>query len=230
MRTIFQDRSEAGRLLARALKEYKGSPNTLVLGIPRGAVPIAFEVAKDLRAPLDVLVVRKLGVPENPELAFGAIASGGGHVLNEDIVQDLKLPKSVIARVTKEQEEELARRELKYRGTSAAPRVSGKTVLLIDDGIATGASVRAALLALRQLHPKRLVLAVPTASQSALLLIEPLVDEYIVLSIPEPFHSVAQSYAAFPQVSDEQVVALLELSANLGKTPSDPLQKQARKS
>ena len=221
MHMIFKDRLEAGRLLSHSLQDYKDRPYTLVLAIPRGAVPLAFEVAKDLNAPLDVFVVRKLGVPEDPELAFGAIASGGVRVFNNDLLQSLSIPKSVIDRVTQEEEEELARRELKYRGGAAAPEVFGKTVLLIDDGIATGASIRAAVLALKQLHPKRLVLAVPTASQSALHLIRPLVDECIILSAPEPFRSVAQSYAAFPQVGDEEVVSLLKRSRDFGKARTD---------
>ena len=212
MHHTFLNRTEAGQCLAQALSKYKDAPDLLVLGIPRGGLPVAFEVARALRAPLDVFVVRKLGVPSDPEIAMGAIASNGVTVLNENVIATLSISPAAIARVEQKERKELNRRELAYRGSRIEPEVLAKTVVLVDDGIATGATTKAAVRALLSLKPKRLILAVPTAPQSTYDEIKPLVDEFIVLSLPEPFHAVAQSYAEFPQETDESVIRLLKLA------------------
>jgi len=159
----FRDRREAGRLLAQKLAAYANRPDVLVLALPRGGVPVAYEVARALGAPLDVFVVRKLGVPGYEELAMGAVATGGARVLNEQIVRDLHIPEYVIDRIEAEQREELARRERVYRGGRPPLQVSGRTAIVADDGLATGATMRAAVKALRQLQPERIIVAVPTA-------------------------------------------------------------------
>lgn len=192
MRDIFRDRTEAGQLLARELMRYASQPGVIVLGLPRGGVPVAFEVAMALRAPLDVFVVRKLGTPGRRELAMGAIASGGIRVLNEDVVQGLGIPIEIIDAATSEEERELKRRELAYRGSYAEPDVRGKTVLLIDDGIATGSTTYAAIRALKAQHPARLVVGVPTSAWSTYRELRPEVDEFVALMTPEPFHGVGE--------------------------------------
>ena len=164
MRDIFRDRIEAGQLLAEKLMRYANQPNVIVPGLPRGGVPVAFEVAKALRAPLDVFVVRKLGMPGRRELAMGAIATGGVRVLNEEVVGGLGISMEMIDAVTEEEKQELKRRELAYRGSYSEPEVRGKTVILIDDGIATGSTMRAAVRALNVQHPAQLVVAVPTVA------------------------------------------------------------------
>ena len=207
---LFRDRAEAGRLLAAELMRYAGVPDTVVLGLPRGGVPVAFEVAKALRAPLDVFVVRKLGVPAQPELAMGAIASGGIRVLNEEIVQRLGIPEKVIEAVAGEEERELERRESAYRGSRLKPDVRGRTVILIDDGVATGSTMRAAVRALNSQHPARLIVGVPTAAASTWRELRPEVDEFIALMTPEDFESVGQWYENFDQTGDLEVTSLLE--------------------
>ncbi len=207
---LFRDRAEAGRLLAAELMRYAGVPDTVVLGLPRGGVPVAFEVAKALRAPLDVFVVRKLGVPAQPELAMGAIASGGIRVLNEEVVQRLGIPEKVIEAVAGEEERELERRESAYRGSRLKPDVRGRTVILIDDGVATGSTMRAAVRALNSQHPARLIVGVPTAAASTWRELRPEVDEFIALMTPEDFESVGQWYENFDQTGDLEVTSLLE--------------------
>src|SRR4051794_33520507 len=160
-RHVFRDRQDAGRVLAGLLHRYRDRPDVIVLALPRGGVPVAYEVAQALHAPLDVFLVRKLGVPGHEELAMGAVASGGARVLNEDVVQALRIPEEVIAKVAAAEGQELKRRERAYRGDRPAPDVRGRTILLVDDGLATGSSMRAALAALRQQRPARLVVAVP---------------------------------------------------------------------
>ena len=209
MRDIFRDRTEAGQLLAGELMQFANQPDVIVLGLPRGGVPVAFEVAMALRAPLDVFVVRKLGTPGRRELAMGAIASGGVRVLNEEVVQGLGIPMEVIDAVSAEEEQELKRRELAYRGSYSEPEVRGKTVLLIDDGIATGATVRAALRALRAQHPARLIVAVPVAAAATCRELRPSVDDLVALLTPEFFYGVGQWYADFRQTSDAEVAELL---------------------
>jgi putative phosphoribosyl transferase len=220
MSHVFLNRTEAGQSLAAALRNFRGTPDLLVLGIPRGGIPVAFEVARVLRAPLDVFVVRKLGLPSDPECAMGALASGGVRILNADVIAALGIRGSVIDAVARGELKELERRELAYRGSTTPPVVRHKTVILVDDGIATGASIKAAIKALRALKPERLIVAVPASSRSSLAEIQPLVDETVVLEIPEPFHAVAQSYAEFPQTSDTEVTGLLQKARAWTRLPT----------
>jgi predicted phosphoribosyltransferase len=182
----------------------------IVLGLPRGGVPVAFEVAKALHAPLDVFVVRKLGTPGQPELAMGAIASGGIRVLNEEVVRSLGIPVEVIDEVTEAEERELERREIAYRGSHSSAEVCGKTVILIDDGVATGSTMRAAIRALKAQRPARLVVGVPTAAGSTYSQLRSEVDEFVALMTPEPFYAVGAWYEVFGQTSDYEVADLLE--------------------
>ncbi len=219
MADIFRDRAEAGQILARELMQYANQPGVIVLGLPRGGVPVAFEVAMALHAPLDVFVVRKLGTPGDSELAMGAIASGGVRVLNEEVVQRLGIPMHVIAAATAAEERELKRRELAYRGSTSEPEVLGKTVLLIDDGIATGSTIRAAIRALKAQHCARIIIGAPTAAASTYRELRPEVDEFIALLTPENFHGVGQWYQDFRQTSDEEVTGLLQRAR---ERPSSP--------
>jgi len=205
----FDDRTEAGRLLAQALHGYRGRDDLLVLALPRGGVPVAAEVAADLDAPLDLMLVRKLGVPGQPELAMGAIATGGVQVLNPGIVSALGISEQTIDRVAAAEGRELERRAHAYRGERPPPRIQGSCVILIDDGLATGATMRAAVSATRTQRPSTLAVAVPVASTDALDLLEPTVDDLICLAAPEPFFGVGRWYAAFPQTRDDEVRALL---------------------
>lgn len=209
MNGIFRNRIEAGRLLAEKMARYANQPSVLVLGLPRGGVPVAFEVAKALRVPLDVFVVRKLGTPGRPELAMGAIATGGVRVLNQEVVGALRISAEKIDAVTVDETRELERRELAYRGSYSVPEVRGKTVILIDDGIATGSTVRAAVCALKAQHPARLIIAVPVAADSAYRELRPEVDEIVALMTPEKFYGVGEWYQDFSQTSDTQVTDLL---------------------
>jgi putative phosphoribosyl transferase len=214
---IFHNRSEAGKELATKLKEYANRDDVLVLALPRGGVPVAFEVARALNAPLDVFLVRKLGLPGQEELAMGAIASGGVRVLNEDVVQYLKVPEEMIDEVAAEEEEELARREQLYRGDRPAPDVKGQTVILVDDGLATGSTMRAAAAALRQQQPARLVVAVPVSSEQTCEEFRGEVDEILCLATPEPFRAVGLWYKDFSQTTDEEVRELLQKSGRKRK-------------
>jgi putative phosphoribosyl transferase len=211
MHTRFLDRTEAGRRLARELSQFSGRPDVIVLALPRGGVPVAYQVALELGLPLDVFVVRKLGVPGQPELAMGAVATGGVRVLNERVVRELQIPPQVIDEVSAAESMELRRREQAYRGHSAPPRVRGMTVLLVDDGIATGATVRAAVQALRQQHARRIVVAVPAAARSSLDEIAMEADEAIAVLAPPEFVSVGEWYETFEQTTDYEVKRLLEL-------------------
>lgn len=206
---IFQNREEAGRQLAGALRDYAGRDDLLVLALPRGGVPVAFEVARSLGAPLGLFLVRKLGVPGREELAMGAIASGGVRVLNEDAVQMLGISDEIIEAVAARERAELVRRERLYRGGEAPPAVRGRTVILVDDGLATGATMRAAVRALRQQAPARIVVAVPTASVESCAEFRDEVDAIICAVTPEPFMGVGRWYVDFSQTSDEEVRALL---------------------
>ena len=222
MPDIFRDRTEAGQILAGELMKYANQPCVIVLGLPRGGVPVAFEVAMALRAPLDVFIVRKLGTPGHRELAMGAIASGGIRVLNEEVVQGRGIPMEIIDAVTAEEERELKRRELAYRGSYSEPEVHGKTVLLIDDGIATGSTIRAAIRALNSQHPARLIVAVPTAAASTCRELRPEVDDFIALMEPEFFYGVGQWYEDFRQTTDEEVTDLLRRArVNLASAGQD---------
>jgi putative phosphoribosyl transferase len=215
----FRDRTEAGQLLAGMLMPYANQPGVIVLGLPRGGVPVAYEVARALRVPLDVFIVRKLGVPGQRELAMGAIASGGVRVLNVDVVEGLRISNEVIDSVTEEEERELRRRELAYRGSYSEPQVHGRTVLLIDDGIATGSTMRAAIRALNEQHPARLIVAVPTAAATTVSELRPEVDEFVALMTPDPFYGVGEWYDDFRQTSDEEVTELLERARSFSNAP-----------
>ena len=205
----FRDREEAGRRLSRKLAAYAGKPDVIVLALPRGGVPVGYEVARAIGAPLDVFVVRKLGVPGHEELAMGAIASGNVRVLNDDVVRALRIPPDVIARVAAEEQIELERREQLYRGGRPAADVRGRTAILVDDGLATGASMSAAVAALRQLRPKRIVVAVPVAAVSACEAFRRLVDEVVCAMTPESFQAVGIWYNDFSQTTDDEVRALM---------------------
>jgi putative phosphoribosyl transferase len=207
---IFRNRREAGQRLASHLGKYANREDVIVLGVPRGGVPIAFEVATALNLPLDVFVLRKLGVPEHEELAFGAIGSGGVRVLDREIVESVGLSDLIIEMVTRSERAELARREQTYRGGRPPLDVRGKTVILVDDGIATGASLRAGVRALRQMHPAAIVIAAPVAPQTTVNRLRREADEVVCTEIPDRFYGVGQFYHDFSQVSDEEVNELLK--------------------
>jgi erythromycin esterase-like protein/predicted phosphoribosyltransferase len=210
---VFRDRRDAGRVLAGLLDHYRDRPDVVVLGLPRGGVPVAYEVATSLGAPLDVFVVRKLGVPGHEELAMGAIASGGVIVLNEDVVRGLGIPSETLREVVERESRELARREQAYREDRPMPEVSGKITILVDDGLATGSSMRAALQALRRLEPARVVVAVPAAPSSTCEELAAEVDEVVCATTPSPFFAVGQSYWDYTQTTDEEVRDLLRAAA-----------------
>ena len=219
MPLVFRDRVHAGQLLAEALMKYANRDDVLVLGLPRGGVPVAYEVANQLHAPLDVLIVRKLGVPDNEELAMGAIASGGVKVLNSAVVRTFGIPPDVIEQAVATQSKELRRRELAYRGHTGAPEIKGRIVILVDDGIATGSTIRAAVQALRQQHPKQVIIAVPTAAPDSCEDLEPIVDDLVTLMRPEDFRGVGQWYEDFSQTSDAEVTQLLARATLLEPEP-----------
>jgi erythromycin esterase-like protein/predicted phosphoribosyltransferase len=206
---LFSDRREAGRRLAARLANYAGRPDVIILALPRGGVPVAYEVARTLKAHLDVFVVRKLGVPGHEELAMGAVATGGVRVLNDQIVNRLGIPEPIIDAVTEREQQELARRERFYRVGRPPPVVRGRTVILVDDGLATGATMLAAIQALRQQQPARIVVAVPTASPEACEAMKAEADDVICAIAPEPFHAVGLWYQDFSQTTDEEVRDLL---------------------
>jgi putative phosphoribosyl transferase len=206
---LFANRREAGRILASLLMKYADRDDVLVLALPRGGVPVGFEVAQALRAPLDVFIVRKLGVPGHDELAMGAIATGGVRVLNDDVVMSLELEPEVIDAVAAREEKELARRERLYRGARPAPDVHGRTVILIDDGLATGSTMRAAVAALRKQTPARIVVAVPVAAPETCEEFKTEVDEVVCAATPRMFNGVGRWYEDFSQTTDEEVHELL---------------------
>jgi predicted phosphoribosyltransferase len=206
---LFRDRREAGRLLAAKLTAYANRPDVIVLALPRGGVPVADEVARALGAPLDVFVVRKLGIPGSEELAMGAVATGGVRVLNDQLVNRLGIPDHLIDAVAVREGQELARRERLYRGGRPLLDVRDRTVILVDDGLATGATMHAAIAALRQLHPARIVVAVPTASPETCEEMRAEVDDVICAITPEPFQAVGRWYQDFAQTTDEEVQDLL---------------------
>jgi predicted phosphoribosyltransferase len=209
MSTQFHDRVEAGRLLAEKLAKYANRPDVLVLGLPRGGVPVAAQVARELNAPLDVFVVRKLGAPGQEELAMGAIATGGVRVLNAEVVDSMGIKDEVIDEVEAREQRELQRREHAYRSGRLAPDVEGKTVLVVDDGIATGSTMLAAIAALRMLKAGRVVAAAPTIAADTYVTIEKEVDEIVAVIVPEDFRGVGQWYEDFSQTTDEEVRELL---------------------
>src|SRR2546421_4604959 len=211
---IYRDRIDAGKQLAARLADYADRSDVLVLALPRGGVPVAFEVAEALKAPLDIFLVRKLGVPGQEELAMGAIATGGVRVLNEDVVSYLRIPGEVIDAVAADELRELERRERAYRDDRPAPDVRGKTIILADDGLATGSTMRAAAAALRQQKPARIVVAVPVSAPQTCNEYRMGVDEIVCAGTPEPFHAVGRWYEDFSQTSDEEVRELLARAAD----------------
>jgi putative phosphoribosyl transferase len=206
----FPDRSKAGQLLAQRLAGYANNPDVVVFALPRGGVPVGFQVARALNVPLDIIVVRKLGVPDHEELAMGAIASGDVRVLNYDTIEWMQISNLVIDRVTEMEKSELQRRELIYRGTTPPLDPAGKIVILVDDGIATGSTMRAAVAVVRSRGPQRVVIAVPTAPVSTAKELRNTVDDFISIITPDAFVGVGQWYDDFRQVSDEVTRDLYE--------------------
>lgn len=217
----FANRTEAGKVLATKLMKYANRGDVLVLALPRGGVPVAYEVARALHAPLDVFLVRKLGVPGHEELAMGAIASGGVRVLNEEVA--IYFDEAAIDAVATREQEELKRRERLYRGDRPAPDVRGRTVILVDDGLATGSTMRAAATALRKMQPAKIIVAVPVAAPETCDEFRSEVDEVVCAVTPEPFMAVGRWYEDFSQTSDEEVRHLLEKAARDRQEASAPL-------
>jgi predicted phosphoribosyltransferase len=217
-RTRFRDRTEAGRTLARLLSEYAGRNDVVVLALPRGGVPVGYEIAREFGAPLDVFVVRKVGVPGHEELAMGAIASGAVLVVDENLIRRLGISNAELERAVALELRELERREHLYRGDRGPLDLEGKTVILVDDGLATGATMKAAALAVRQLNPARVVVAVPVASGHTCDQFRDDVDEIVCAKTPEPFHAVGLWYDDFSQTSDDEVRELLARGAAQGGT------------
>jgi putative phosphoribosyl transferase len=213
----FRDREEAGRALAEDLRRYAGRRDMVVLGLPRGGVVVAFEVARELGVPLDIFLVRKLGAPGHEELAAGAVASGDVMLLNDDVVRELGINARQIEQIATRERGLLARREAIYRGHSSPVALSGKTVILVDDGLATGATMRTALASARRLDPARIVVAVPTAPAETCTTLAAEADEVVCLMTPSPFFSVGEWYEDFGQTSDDEVVALLERARAFGR-------------
>src|SRR6202048_660385 len=214
MGKMFIDQADAGRILAEKLDKYAGRDDVIVLGLPRGGVPVAYEVAKRLRVPLDVFIVRKLGVPGFEELAVGAIASGGVRVLNEDVMRALPNANEIIESVTAKETKEVERREGSYRDGRPAPDLRGRTVILVDDGLATGATMRAAVKALRQRGVAKIVVGVPVGAPEPCRDFEEEVDEMVCAVAPEWFQAVGQYYQDFSQTSDEEVRELIARAAS----------------
>ena len=206
---IFKNRAEAGRQLAARLTEYAARSDVVVLGLPRGGVPVAFEVATRLGAPLDLLLVRKLGVPGHPELAMGAIAAGGVKVLHRTLIKDLDIPNSLVEQTAVRERLELERRDRLLRGGEPFPVVRDHTVIIIDDGLATGATMEAAILAVREMKPAYIVAAVPVGAQDTCDRISEFADRVVCLQMPEPFSAVGLWYEDFAQTSDDEVQRLL---------------------
>ncbi len=209
MKARFRDRTQAGRELAARLTLYANRSDALVLALPRGGVPVAYEIAKALNLPLDICLVRKLGVPGHKELAMGAIASGGVRVLNYDVISWLAIADKTLEHVAARELRELQRRDRAYRGDRPQPEIRDRTIILVDDGLATGATMRAALRVLQQQHPKAIVIAIPVAPRSGCQALETEVDKLVCLATPEPFYAIGLWYENFAQTTDEQVRNLL---------------------
>lgn len=207
---IYKDRKDAGKQLAEKLTLYRDKADIIVLGLPRGGVTVAYEIARALHCPLDILIVRKIGFPGDPELAVGAVSETGSVVFNEDIVSRYRVSREYLERETARQKEEIARRVTLYREGRGVPNLAGKTVILVDDGVATGATAKAAISTLKQEKIAKLVVALPVATQEAERNIAPLVDEWVCLQTPAGFRAVGQYYTNFSQVEDEEVVAMLK--------------------
>ena len=208
-RRLFTDRREAGQVLAGLLAAYRGKPDVVVLGLARGGLPVAVEVARSLQVPLDAFIVRKLGAPGHEEFAIGALASGGRVVINDDVVKGLQISPQQLQAIIDREAAELLRRESAYRAGRAAVDVTGKTVILVDDGLATGSSMMAAVTALRESDPAGIVIAVPAAPESSCRQFSGLVNEVVCASMPTPFVAVGESFRDFRQVSDDEVRELL---------------------
>lgn len=215
MTHLFLDRQDAGVQLARQLVRFADDPSVVVLGLPRGGVPVAYEVARALRAPLDVFVVRKLGVPGHRELAMGAIASGGVRVLNPEVVNALDIPPKMIDAVAAQEQKELERQEHAYRGDGPFPDLKGRTVIVVDDGLATGSTMRAAVKALRLMQPRRIVVAAPVAAAETCRSLAKEADEVVCVNTPEAFHAVSLWYEEFSQTTDDEVRFLLKSAGQL---------------
>jgi predicted phosphoribosyltransferase len=213
MRRIFRDRHDAGVQLAAELAAYANGPSVLVLGLPRGGVPVAYEVARALHAPLDVFVVRKLGVPGHRELAMGAMASGGVRVLNPEVIESLQISAPIIDAVAAYEQKELERQQRAYRGDVPFPDLVGRTVIIVDDGLATGSTMRAAVRALRQSGPARIVVAVPVGAAETCRSLRNEADEVVCANVPQDFHAVSLWYEEFSQTTDQEVRSLLEAAA-----------------
>jgi predicted phosphoribosyltransferase len=222
MDRLFRDRRDAGRVLAGLLERYRGRDGLIVLGLPRGGVPVAFEVAAALGASLDVFLVRKLGVPGSEELAMGAIAEGGVIVLNDDVVRGLRIGSDVVRRVAEQEARELERRQREYRGGRPPPDLAGKVVVPVDDGLATGSSMLAAIDALRAHHPAEVVVAVPAAPESTCRELRAVAGDVVCATTPSPFFAVGQSYWDFTQTSDEEVQQLLQQAWSAPPPPGRP--------
>ena len=216
------DREAAGRLLAAALTDFDHQPDVIVLALPRGGVPVAAEIARALQVRLDLMLVRKLGVPGYEELAMGAIASGGVRVMNEEVVRQINIPPSAVEAAVRREGQELQRREKAYRDNRPALDVKGRTVLLVDDGLATGATMRAAVTALRRQHPRRIVIAVPTAAPDTCEEFRAEVDDIVCAITPTAFYAVGAWYEQFPQNTDEEVQQLLGAAHRVLKKTGDP--------
>lgn len=217
----FHDRIDAGRQLAAKLHTYADRPDVVVLALPRGGVPVGFEVAQALHVPLDIFLVRKLGLPGQPELAMGAIATGGVRVLNDDVIERLRVPDETIEAVAQEELRELERRQQRYRGDRPAPSVRDKTVILVDDGLATGSTMRAAVAALRRQRPARIVVAVPVGAAETCADLRTEADEVVCAQTPEPFYAVGLWYEDFAQTTDDEVRELLSAAAHRSAAQSD---------
>jgi putative phosphoribosyl transferase len=222
----FKDRVQAGELLAQQLTAYQGRPDVVILALPRGGVPVAYQVASQLDLPLDIIIVRKIGMPGHKEFAIGAIASGGAHYLQDDVIQAFSVPQPAVDLVLQEEEIELKRREKLYRHGRPAIPLLHQTAIVIDDGLATGSSMKAAIQAVRKQQPRHIIVAVPVASHSAIESLQTDVDEVISLSTPEPFFAVGQWYERFDQTSDQEVIRLLH-DAAMSFTKRHPLPPQA---
>ena len=213
MQGYFRDRRAAGMELAAQLTDYRNAPGLLVLGLPRGGVPVAYEVARVLEAELDVLIVRKLGVPAQPEVAFGAIASGGVCVLNDELIRSIGLVRADLEAIVRKERTELLRRERAYRGSRAPLNVRGRVVVVVDDGLATGASMHAAVVALRSMDPAKIVVAVPVAPPQVAEEFVGKVDDFVCIEMPHDFHAVGWFYRDFSQTRDDEVRALLDAAS-----------------
>ena len=209
---MFRNREEAGRILADKLSQYRNDPTAVILALPRGGVAVGYQLSLALHVPLDVFITRKIGAPENPEYAIGAVAETGSHYLNQEAVSSLGLSQHELNRLIQTQEKEIARRKTLYRQGRSLPRLTGRTVLLVDDGIATGSTFMASALAIRRVQPRRLVGVIPVGPPSTIREVRAHVDELVVLMTPEPFEAVGNFFVDFTQVEDRDVIQYLNLA------------------